>query len=73
MSKARRALTGNEAGFVTAANFCQILAGELESKEFFSVVAIGCSVETKASEDPGPVISILPISNLRSSIIAGGR
>ena len=70
MEKASSAFCGNEDGFVTPSRDVQVASG-LQVVGVPSVVN-GCSAAIKASMAPGPVISMLPISNRRSSTITGG-
>ena len=70
MEKASSAFCGNEDGFVTPSRDVQVASG-LPVDGVPSVVN-GCSAAIKASMAPGPVTSMLPISNRRSSTITGG-
>jgi hypothetical protein len=71
MVKANSALAGREDGFVTPRSEDQTASG-LSFVGTFPETLNGRSVDIKASVEPGPVISMLPISKRRSSTMTGG-
>lgn len=70
MLKARTAHAGKADGLVTAPSRGHIFSGT--SGEAASTSSLGCKIPTKASVEPGPVSSILPISKRRSSTSGDG-
>jgi hypothetical protein len=71
IAKARSAFAGRDDGFVTPKSADQTPSGLSLGGALFSAVR-GRSAEIRASVEPGPMTSMLPISKRKSSTITGG-